>query len=125
MKGKYLVESSIIMSSHGKHYKFDDPREQCLVMHKRIPMDIQFPDDIEVPGKAQVNIMAPMSGCGTLEEMASSLAELMSMRDELRDKGYGPGEKVGWYDEGPELIYEVPTTRVEDIARILKDFSFE
>lgn len=103
-------------SNHGTSYE---------LTHKRLPITIEIPTSIGKDAVSQVNMMAPLIEEGSPEVMIDTLQTLIRRRNLFRRLGYQKFEKFEWYDDGPEIVYEIPVESRDDLVRICGDFGFK
>lgn len=112
-----------IVGRTGSKLEMIDGMGTYVFLHKDHSLTIELPDVLGKGKVSHVNIMAPLSEAQSPEEMIDSMQHLVRIRDQLRVKGYQPGETFTWYDDGAELVYEVPTESEFDLERLIRDLS--
>src|SRR3989344_4197386 len=89
--------------------------------HNKLPLLIELilGDTLHI----QANLMAPLEGVDTPEDMIQEIKLLIKQRDFLRERGYQQGETFSNTVDGTEIIYKVPYGTIGDLIRVLKDFN--
>ena len=85
-------------------------------------LEIELPEELKRGRISQVNLMAPLRDATSPEFMIGVLSELIISRGILRERGYQKHERFQWYDDGAEVVYQVPTKSERDLAKIIRDF---
>ena len=106
------------------NFTIEDTGLSYMLNHRRLPLTIVLPTALERGATSHVNMMAPLSGEESPESMVSVLRELTGRRDLLRQRGYQQFERFERYDDGAEMVYDLPTESEDDLTRIVRDFDF-
>ena len=102
-----------------------DSLEDRLLRHKRIPLSVELPSELEKGAATSVHMMASIATVKSPEEGIRGLRLLMVQRDCLRQRGYQHYERFAEYGDGVEYIYDIPTESQDDLAKMLSDLRFE
>ena len=93
----------------GTPFQLHDTGSSHLLVLEDYAVEIELPGQLEKCSISQVNLMAPLRDAQSPEFMIGILTDLITSRGILRERGYAQREKFQWYDDGAEVIYQIPT----------------
>ena len=108
------------------NFTIEDTGCSYMLIHRQLPLTIELPTRLEREATSHVNMMAPLLeekllGV-SLESAIETLQKFARRRDFLRERGYQSFEHFKPYDEGFEIVYDIPTPSLDELTRIVLDF---
>lgn len=107
---------------HGTPFQLVDTGASHLLVLEDYGLEIELPGQLKKGSISQANLMVPLRDAPSPEFMIGILTYFITSRGILRERGYAQREKFQWYDDGAEIVYQIPTESEKDLAKIIRDF---
>ena len=107
---------------HGTSFQLDDTGSSYMLVLEDCGLGIELPGQLKKGSISQVNLVASLIDAKSPELMIGILTDLVTARGILRERGYAQREEFQWYDDGAEIVYQIPTESERDLAKIIRDF---